>query len=71
MTRSKVTGLIHEFAEDFDSNLALAKMKSGGNWPRPDYIPADVDLKAFSSLVDGSAKPSRADVLNLLNETKP
>ena len=41
-TLGSVTGLIHAFAEVFDSDLVICKMTSGPNWPRPGYMKAPV-----------------------------
>ena len=32
------TGLLHNFTQGFDPDEAIAKMTSGGNWPRPAYL---------------------------------
>jgi len=52
-----VTGLIHQFAEEFDAPLAARRMISGRNWPRPGYIlpeaPVDV-LQAIRRIPGGS-----------------
>ena len=36
-TLGSVTKLVHEFAEEFDADLVIAKMKGGPRWPRPEY----------------------------------
>ncbi|CAK0791051.1 unnamed protein product [Prorocentrum cordatum] len=33
-----VTGLMHEYSRGFDAVAVIEKMRSGRNWPRPDYL---------------------------------
>ena len=58
-TIGSVTGLVHEYCEEFDALEMLKKMRSGRNWPRPRYLckepPAEVlreieKISAASSL---------------------
>ncbi|CAK0806321.1 unnamed protein product [Prorocentrum cordatum] len=37
-THGSVTGLIHEYCSVFDAGAVIGKMRSGRNWPRPDYL---------------------------------
>ncbi|CAK0852490.1 unnamed protein product [Prorocentrum cordatum] len=37
-THGSVTGLIHEYSRGFDAVAVIEKMRSGRNWPRPDYL---------------------------------
>ena len=42
-----VTGLVHRFAQEFDADLAIQKMRGSVRWPRPEY----------SRVIDGSLVP--------------
>ena len=42
-----VTGLVHRFAQEFDADLAIEKMRGSVRWPRPEY----------SRVIDGSLVP--------------
>jgi hypothetical protein len=56
-TAGSVTGLVHDFAYDFDADNIASRMRSGNKWPRPGYlrIPFPVGtveaLKAYPSAV--------------------
>ena len=45
-TSRSVTALIHEFAQPFDADMVIQRMRTGKRWPRAEYIresiPADV-----------------------------
>ena len=38
-----VTGLVHRLAQEFDADVAVAKMMSGCRWPRPEYCRLEHD----------------------------
>ena len=37
-THGSVTGLIHEYSQEFDARGVIRKMRCGQHWPRPDYL---------------------------------
>ena len=37
-THGSVTGVIHEYSQEFDARGVIGKMRCGHNWPRPDYL---------------------------------
>ena len=44
------TGLIHKFSHRFDPAEAIAKMRTGGNWPRAHYLKTYIPIGVWLSL---------------------
>ena len=66
-----MTGLIHEFSEEFDTQVALLKMKTGRSWPRPEYVDPASNLKTISNLLMGTDFKYQADLVYLLRQNEP
>ena len=49
-----VTGLIHSLAQSFNPTAALAAMRRGKNWPRPEYVAPNM-VQELQRLLEGDA----------------
>ncbi|CAE7278855.1 unnamed protein product [Symbiodinium microadriaticum] len=54
-TSMTVTGLIHQYSEEFEPDVALTKMKSGKQWPRTEYLNPSVSLPSIANMLLGWA----------------
>ena len=66
-----MTGLIHQYSEDFEPHVALDKMRSSKNWPRAEYIKASVSLPAIADMLVGLDCTYQADLVHVLRQTVP
>ncbi|CAE7885066.1 unnamed protein product, partial [Symbiodinium sp. KB8] len=66
-----VTGLIHDYSEDFIPSEALWKMKSGKKWPRSEYVSGDADFKVIAAILAGMDFRYQADLVELLRSDEP
>ncbi|CAE7810987.1 unnamed protein product [Symbiodinium sp. CCMP2592] len=66
-----VTGLIHQFSEEFDADAALIKMKCGTRWPRPEYIRPDINRDALLLLLQRADCPETQGLAKLLQDSTP
>ena len=69
--RPEVTGLIHDYSEDFIPSEALWKMKSGKKWPRSEYVSGDADFKVIAAILAGMDFRYQADLVELLRSDEP
>ncbi|OLP88805.1 hypothetical protein AK812_SmicGene29789 [Symbiodinium microadriaticum] len=66
-----VTGLIHRYSEEFEPDVALAKMKSGKDWPRAEYISPSVSLPSIANMLMGIDCKYQADLVHSLRQNVP
>ncbi|CAE7478378.1 unnamed protein product [Symbiodinium sp. CCMP2592] len=66
-----VTGLIHQYAEEFEPAVALMKMKSGKQWPRPEYVDPSISLPSIAAMLQGMDFKYQADLVHLLRQSDP
>eukprot|EP00439_Symbiodinium_sp_Y106_P041094 s4459_g5.t1 len=69
--RNEVTGLIHQYSEEFEPEVALTKMKSGKQWPRAEYMNPFISLPSIANMLRGLDFRYQADLVHLLRETVP
>ena len=69
--RNEVTGLIHQYSEEFEPEVALTKMKSGKQWPRAEYMNPFISLPSIANMLRGLDFRYQADLAHLLRETVP
>ena len=68
---TEVTSLIYQYAEEFDSTQAIAKMKNGRNWPRSMCVATDVDFRMISNMLTGLDFRGQADLVASMREERP
>ena len=66
MKLDQVTTLIHSHAEEFDPSLAITTMKTGKNWPRPEYMTDEYNIAVIKVLVGNCSQDETAKLLSLL-----
>ena len=66
-TQTSVTGLIREYSQPFDAPTVIAKMRTGRNWPRPEYLRYPRPQDVVSELRD---KPEATRLHALLVSSK-
>ena len=66
-----MTALIHKYAADFEPEAAVAKMKSGRQWPRREYVDPEADWKGIAKMLSGLSFPHQADLIALLQSEDP
>ena len=47
-----VTGLIHKFANPFDADLIIGKMRAGNRWPRPEYLREPMPTSTMAAITN-------------------
>lgn len=68
---AEVTGLIHQYSEEFDAEVALIKMKSGTRWPRPEYVRPDINRDALLLLLQRADCSETQSLAELLRNSTP
>ena len=71
LTHGSVTGLVHRFVAPFVEDDVIARMATGGNWPRPGYIrlPPPLELThLLGSLDSDESKQLRTCIQSALED---
>ena len=64
----EVTTLIHKHSDEFDPQAALVMMKTGRNWPRPEYLDHEVNFGSLARMLMGLDFKYQADLVSLLQK---
>ena len=67
----EVTTLIRKHSDEFDPQAALVMMKTGRNWPRPEYLDHEVNFGSLARMLMGLDFKYQADLVSLLQEEQP
>ncbi|CAE7544956.1 unnamed protein product [Symbiodinium natans] len=61
-----VTTLIHSYAQEFEPDVAIEKMKSSRNWPRPEYMISEYNVGIIRALLSACSQDVVGSLMEML-----